>query len=171
MLVPAVTRAVRDVDPDLPLDGAHLSFTVYPLSASLQESLAYRRFITGLLAAFAVPAVLLAALGIYGVVAYLVAQRTRELGIRIALGAQRNDVLALVLGEGFRLAAIGILIGGAAALGTTHWLRSQLYQTNPTDPVALGAAAVLLILVALIATLVPARRATTIDPVRTLQAE
>ena len=170
-LVPAVTRAVRDVDPDLPLEGAHLSFTVYPLSASLQESLAYRRFVTGLLTAFAAPAVLLAALGIYGVVAYLVAQRTRELGIRIALGAQRRDVLALVGGEGLRLAALGILIGGAGALGTTRWLQSQLYQTSPTDPVALGVAAVLLMLVALIASFLPARRATFIDPVQTMHAE
>ena len=115
------------------------------VSASLQESLAYRRFITGLLAAFAVPAVLLAALGIYGVVAYLVAQRSRELGIRMALGAQRSDVLRLVLGEGFRLAGIGILIGAAGAAVATRWLRSQLYETSPADPVAFLAAAVLLL--------------------------
>ena len=159
------------MDPDLPLEGARLGFPVYPLECLLQESLAYRRFITGLLAAFALPAVLLAALGIYGVVAYLVAQRSRELGIRMALGAQPRAVLGLVLGEGMRVAALGILIGGAGALGTTRWLQSQLYQTSPTDPVALGVAAVLLMLVALIASFLPARRATFIDPVQTMHAE
>lgn len=170
-LLPAVARAVRDVDPDLPLEGAHLGFRVYALSASLQESLAYRRFVTGLLAAFAVPAVLLAALGIYGVVAYLVAQRSRELGIRMALGAEPRDVLGLVLGEGLRLALLGIAIGAAGAAVATRWLRSQLYETSATDPLTFVAAGALLLGIALLATLLPARRATTIDPAGTLRAE
>ncbi len=170
-LVPAITRAVREVDPDLPLEGARLGFRVYAVSASLQESLAYRRFITGLLAAFALPAVLLAALGIYGVVAYLVTQRSREMGIRMALGAQRRNVLGLVLGEGMRLAAIGVVLGGAGAAIATRWLRAQLYEVSATDPPTFVAAAVLLAAVAALATLVPAWRATGIDPAGTLKAE
>jgi ABC-type antimicrobial peptide transport system permease subunit len=137
-LVPAVVGAVHAVDPDLPLEGARLGNRVYELRASLGESLAYRRFITGLLAAFAVPAVLLAALGIFGVVGYLVAQRSKEMAIRMAVGAQPRAVLRLVLGEGMRLAAVGIAVGAAGAA---------------------------------VATLVPALRATAIDPARALQAE
>ncbi len=170
-LAPSVVRAVRGVDPDLPLEGSHLGQRVYGLRESLGESLAYRRFITGLLAAFAVPAVLLAALGIYGVVAYLVTQRSREMGIRMALGAQRRAVLGLVLREGMRLAAIGVVIGGAGALVATRWLRAQLYAISATDPATFLAAAIVLSAVAALATLVPARRATAIDPARALQAE
>ena len=170
-LAPAVARAVRGVDPDLPLESARLSFRVYPVSASLQESLAYRRFLTGLLVAFAVPAVLLAALGLYGVVAYLVAQRSREMGIRMALGAQRRNVLRLVFGEGMRLTAIGVVIGGAGAAVATRWLRAQLYEVSTTDPLTFVVAAALLAAIAALATLLPAWRATAIDPARTLQAE
>jgi putative ABC transport system permease protein len=170
-LVSAVARAVREVDPDLPLEGAHLAFRVYAVSASLQESLAYRRFITGLLAAFAVPAVLLAALGIYGVVAYLVTQRSREMGIRMALGAQRRNVLGLVLGEGMRLAAIGVAIGAVGAAVATRWLRAQLYEVSATDPATFVAAAAVLAAIAALATLLPAWRATGIDPAGTLKAE
>jgi putative ABC transport system permease protein len=170
-LIPTLTRAVRAVDPDIPLEGARLWSRVYDLSASLHESLAYRRFITGLLAAFALPALLLAALGIYGVVAYLVTQRGHEIGIRMALGARRGDVLALVLGEGMRLAGIGVALGAAGAIATTRWLRSELYETSATDPVTFVIAAVVLAVIGAAATLVPARRATTIDPARALQAE
>jgi putative ABC transport system permease protein len=170
-LIPTLTRAVRAVDPDIPLEGSRLSSGVYDLSDLLRESLAYRRFITGLLAAFALPALLLAALGIYGVVAYLVTQRGHEIGIRMALGAQRSHVLALVLGEGMRLAAIGVALGAAGALATTRWLRSELYETSATDPVTFVLAAVVLAVIGAAATLVPARRATAIDPARALQAE
>jgi putative ABC transport system permease protein len=144
---------------------------VYDLPTALGQSLAYRRFITGLLGAFAVPALLLAALGIYGVVAYLVAQRGREIGIRMALGAQRRDVLALVLGEGMRLAGVGVLLGIVGAIATTRWLRSELYDTSSTDPLTFVVSAVVFAGIALVATLLPARRATTVDPARTLQSE
>jgi putative ABC transport system permease protein len=170
-LVPAVARAARSVEPDLPLEGVSFSNRVYDLPTSLRESLAYRRFITGLLGAFAVPAVLLAALGIFGVVAYLVAQRGREIGIRMALGAQRRNVLALVLVEGMRLAAAGVLLGTLGAVATTRWLGSELYETSATDPLTFVLAALTLAGISLFATLVPARRATSIDPARTLQSE
>jgi putative ABC transport system permease protein len=170
-LVPAVARAARSVEPDLPLEGVSLSNRVYDLPTSLRESLAYRRFITGLLGAFAVPAVLLAALGIFSVVAYLVAQRSREIGIRMALGAQRRNVLALVLAEGLRLAGVGVLLGTLGAIATTRWLSSELYETSATDPLTFVLAAVTLAGISLGASVIPAGRATTIDPARTLQSE
>jgi putative ABC transport system permease protein len=170
-LVSTVTRAAHAVEPDLPLEGASFDKRVYDLPTALGQSLAYRRFITGLLGAFAVPALLLAALGIYGVVAYLVAQRGREIGIRMALGAQRRDVLALVLGEGMRLAGVGVLLGIVGAIATTRWLRSELYDTSSTDPLTFVVSAVVFAGIALVATLLPARRATTVDPARTLQSE
>jgi putative ABC transport system permease protein len=170
-MVPVVARAAHTVEPDLPLESASLVNRVYELPAMLRQSLAYRRFITGLLAAFALPALLLASLGIYGVISYLVTQRGREIGIRMALGADRFDVLRLVLGEGMRLAAIGVLLGAAGAAVTTRWLRAQLYEVSATDPVSFVLAALVLIAIGLLATLVPARRATAIDPARALQAE
>ena len=170
-LVPAIARAVREVDPDLPLEGAHLGFRVYAVSASLRESLAYRRFITGLLAAFALPALLLAALGIYGVVAYLVTQRGPRSGSAWRWARSGATCSRLVLGEGMRLAAIGVLIGAAGAALTTRWLRAQLYEVSATDPVSFVLAALVLAAIAVLATLVPARRATAIDPARALQAE
>jgi putative ABC transport system permease protein len=169
--VEAVRRAVHAVDRDIPLEGARLGNRVYQLTASLRETLDYRRFITGLLAAFAVPALLLAGLGIYGLVAYLVAQRSREMGIRMALGAQRSNVLALVLGEGMRLAAIGVAIGAVGAAVATRWLRAQLFEVSATDPVTFLVAALVLAAVAAVATLVPARRATTVDPARAIRVE
>ncbi|HEY7612067.1 MAG TPA: ABC transporter permease [Gemmatimonadales bacterium] len=171
VLVPAVSEAARSVEPDLPLEGASFVDRVYDLPYSLRQSLAYRRFITGLLGAFAVPALLLAALGIYGVVAYLVAQRNREIGIRMALGARRVDVLALVLREGLRLAAVGVLLGTAGAIATTRWLSSELYATSATDPLTFVLAALVLAGISLGATLLPARRASAIDPARTLRSE
>ena len=170
-LVPAVARAARSVEPDLPLEGASSLNRVYDLPDSLRQSLAYRRFVTGLLGAFALPALLLAALGIYGVVSYLVAQRDREIGIRMALGARQADVLALVLGEAMRLAGLGVLLGTLGAIATTRWLSSELYETSATDPLTFVLATVVLAGISLCATLVPARRATTIDPARALQSE
>jgi putative ABC transport system permease protein len=170
-MIPIVARTAHAVEPDLPLEGASPLNRVYDLPTSLRQSLAYRRFITGLLGAFALPALLLAALGIYGVVAYLVAQRRREIGIRMALGAQRRDVLVLVLGEGMRLAGVGVLLGGMGSFVTTRWLRSELYETSATDPVTFALAALVLVGIGLVATLVPARRAMAIDAARMLQSE
>jgi predicted permease len=168
-LAPAVTRAVHAVDADLALEGVQIGKRVTALSEMLDDSLAYRRLVTGLLTAFALPAVLLAALGIYGVVAYLVTQRSREIGIRMALGAQRRAVLGLVLGEGMRVAAVGVAVGAAGAAFATRWLRAQLYEVSATDPVTFLAAAAVLAAVAAAATLVPAGRATAIDPASALR--
>jgi putative ABC transport system permease protein len=170
-MIPAVARAARAVEPDLPLEGAALVNRVYDLPAVLGQSLAYRRFITGLLAAFALPALLLAALGIYGVISYLVSQRGHEIGIRMALGADRLDVVRLVLREGLRLATVGVLLGAAAAALTTRWLRAELYEVSATDPVSFVLSALALAVITVLATLVPARRATAIDPARALRAE
>ena len=166
-----ITRTVGKVDPDIPLEGSNPWYRIYEMRQALRETLSYRRFMTGLLAAFALPALLLAALGIYGVVAYLVTQRSHEFGIRMALGAQRHAVLRMVLGEGMRLAAVGVILGALGAAATTRWLRAQLYEVSATDPATFAVAAIVLVLVAALATFVPARRATTVDPVRALQAD
>jgi putative ABC transport system permease protein len=126
---------------------------------------------TLLIGGFAVPALLLAALGIYGLVAYLVTQRRREIGIRMALGARPGAVLGLVLAEGMRLALVGIALGALGAVVATRWLQSQLYETSATDVPTFIVSAAVLVAIAAAATLVPARRATAIDPVRTLRAE
>jgi putative ABC transport system permease protein len=170
-LAPLIVRAVRGVDADLPLEGARLGNRVHEVRASLRESLAYRRFMTLLIGGFAVPALLLAALGIYGLVAYLVTQRRREIGIRMALGARPGAVLGLVLAEGMRLALVGIALGALGAGVATRWLQSQLYETSATDVPTFIVSAAVLMAIAAAATLVPARRATAIDPVRTLRAE
>jgi putative ABC transport system permease protein len=164
-------RTVLAVEPDLPLEGAFFQNGVYPVTRSLDDTLAYRRLVADLLIGFAAPALLLAAIGIYGVVAYLVAQRGREIAIRMALGASRASVLRLVLGQGSRLILAGVGIGLLGALGGGRLLRSQLYQVGPTDPVSLLAAAMVLVTVGLLAIYSPARRASGIDPMRTLRSE
>ncbi len=166
-----IRRAVLAVDPDIPLEGAEFRSGVYEVSESLRETMSYRRIVTGLLMAFAAPALLLAALGIYGVIAYLVAQRDREIAIRMALGAGRTAILRQVLGQGLRLIAMGIAVGAAGAIAATRLLRAQLYEVSPTDPISILGAAAVLAAVGLVATYVPARRATTVEPMRALRSE
>ena len=116
-------------------------------------------------------ALLLACVGIYGVMAYLVSQRTQEVGIRMALGARRSDVLLLVFKGGARVAAIGIAIGIAGAISLTRLMRQLLFNVSPTDPLVIAAVCVLLMLVAMAACFVPARRAASIEPMRALRTE
>jgi len=135
------------------------------------DSIASRRFAMILLGGFAVLALLLACVGIYGVMAYLVSQRTQEVGIRMALGAKRSDVLLLVFKGGARLAAVGMVTGVVSAIGLTRLMRQLLFDVSPTDPVVIAAVCVLLMLVALAACLVPARRAASVEPMRALRTE
>ncbi len=134
-------------------------------------SLAPQRFSMILLDAFAVVALLLASLGLYGVISYLVGQRTHELGIRMALGAQRRDVLRLILGDGMKMTFAGLALGFVAALGLTRLLTRMLFGVSPTDPATFTVIALLLMAVALLACLVPARRATKVDPLVALRYE
>jgi len=120
---------------------------------------------------FSAVAVLLSVVGIYGVVSYVVTQRTREIGLRVALGAQKGSVLWLVMGQGMKLALTGVGIGVAAALALTRLMRNLLFQITPTDPFTFSCVALVLIGVALLACLVPARRAAKVDPMEALRNE
>jgi putative ABC transport system permease protein len=135
------------------------------------DSVAQPRFRTALVGSFAVVALLLAAVGIYGVIAYSVSQRTHEIGVRMALGAGRGDILGMVMRESALLAAVGIAIGIAGSLAITRLLADFLFTVKPTDPLTFAAVAVLLAGVSLAAGLLPARRATKIDPLAALRWE
>jgi predicted permease len=162
-LVEPIRKAVLAVDPDQPIAGAQ------SLEEVVAASLAQRRLALSVLALFAGAAVLLAALGLYGVVSYTVLQRTREIGIRMAVGASRRAVQGLFVRQGLRLAGLGIVVGLAGSLGLTHLLATQLYGVEPTDPATFAAVAALLALVAALASLLPARRAAKVEPMRALR--
>jgi ABC-type antimicrobial peptide transport system permease subunit len=137
----------------------------------ISQSLAARRFAVILLAVFAALALVLAGIGIYGVISYIVGQRTHEIGIRMALGAQRSHVLKIVLGQGARLALLGVVIGLAAAAGLTRLMGTILYGVSATDPLTFAAVAMVLTLIALAACYLPARRAVRIDRLVALRHE
>ncbi|HLY41590.1 MAG TPA: ABC transporter permease [Terracidiphilus sp.] len=153
------------------MSGEQVLYGEQTMDSIVSGSMAARRFAMILLGSFAALALLLACVGIYGVMAYLVAQRTQEVGIRIALGAKRRDVLMLVFRRGAWLALIGVAAGVASAVALTRLMRELLFDVSPTDPVTLAATAALLVLVALAACVVPARRAASIEPVRALRME
>jgi putative ABC transport system permease protein len=137
----------------------------------LSDSLARRRFAVVALGLFALVAMILAAVGIYGVISYSVTQRTREIGIRMALGAGRGDVLRMIVRQGMLLAVVGVGLGLAGALGVTRLMESLLFGVGATDPLTFVGIAILLGSVALIACYIPARRATKVDPMVALRYE
>jgi putative ABC transport system permease protein len=161
----AIRREVQAVDPSIPV------FGVRTLDDVVAKHLAARRFALELLGVFAAVAFLLAAIGIYGVMAYTFGRRIGEIGLRMALGAQRSDILRLVLGEGALIVVAGVLAGLIGSLLLTRFLRTMLFDTKPTDPVTFGALTLLLGLVALLACLLPARRASRVDPLVALRHE
>jgi len=137
----------------------------------LETSIAPRRFNTFLLSVFAAAALLLSAVGIYGVIAYSVTQRSHEIGVRMALGAARTDVILLVLRQGMLLGGVGIAVGLAGAVGLTRFLSTLLYEIRPIDVPTMAAVAIVLVAVACLASFIPAARATKLDPVAALRFE
>jgi ABC-type antimicrobial peptide transport system permease subunit len=164
--IPEEVRAVvQSIDPTLPVFGAQT------LTETVSASLAQRRFSMQIVALFALTALLLAALGIYGVISYIVSERTHEIGIRLALGAQNTNIMQLVLRQGLGLAIAGAGVGLIGALIVSHLMTGLLYGVAPTDPVTFAGVAVLLLGVAMLACYIPARRAMRIDPLLALRYE
>jgi putative ABC transport system permease protein len=164
-LAPAIVRTVADVDSNVPVP------TVQTMDESLSSFLAEPKFRAQLFGVFAGLALLLAAVGIYAVLSQLVAQRTHEIGIRVALGASHQDVLRLVLGEGFKLIVAGTLIGVICALALTRLLSSMLYGVRSSDPLTFAGISLFLVAVALLACYFPARRAMRMNPLLALRSE
>jgi putative ABC transport system permease protein len=165
LLAAAARQLVREIDPALP------AFAITPLSEVVSDSVAQRRFSMLLLGVFAAVAVFLAAVGLYGVVAYAVSQRTQEIGVRLAIGAQRRHVMNLIVGGGMRLALAGVAIGIAGALGLSGFLEAMLFDVRPLDPASYTVTAAILLSVAALACYVPARRAMRVDPIVALRNE
>jgi putative ABC transport system permease protein len=161
--VEPIRRALLAAEPDLPVANPQ------SLEQLVADSVAQRRLVLAVLAFFAASAVLLSGVGLYGVVACTVSQRTREIGIRMAVGAPRRAVLGLFLRQGARLTGLGIALGLLGAVALTRLLASQLYGVEPTDPLTFGVVAGLLLVVALGASFLPARRAAAVDPIKALR--
>jgi putative ABC transport system permease protein len=164
-LIPTIRDQVRAIDKDVAI------FDVKTMDEYVAKATAEPRLDSALLALFAGLALILAMVGIYGVMCYGVAQRTNEFGIRMTLGAQRGDMMGLVLKQGLRVAAIGAAAGVAAAVGATRLLSSLLFGVKPGDPITLVAVSVILLVCALVACYIPARRATRVDPMVALRYE
>jgi predicted permease len=160
-----VVAALEETDPYVP------AYRVLSMDATIERSYWQQALYSKMFTGFAAIALVLAAVGVYGVISYSVSQRTREIGVRVALGAQRTNVLQLIVGHGALLAALGIVVGLAGALGVTRFLRSMLYGVSPFDPVSFVAVTAVLSTIAFLASYVPARRAARVDPVEALRAE
>jgi ABC-type transport system, involved in lipoprotein release, permease component len=161
----SLRAAVPGVSPSL------TAANLRPMQDVLAQSVAEPRFNMMLVCAFAVLALLLSAIGVYGVIAYSVAQRTHEIGVRMALGAAGSDVLRLVIGEGLAIAAAGVTLGLVGAAALTRVMAGLLFGVTPRDPLTFAAGAVLLLIVSVMASYLPARRATRVEPVTALRAE
>jgi putative ABC transport system permease protein len=164
-VVSAARNELRQIDAELPMS------SIVTMDQLLADSLSRSRFTMFLLGLFAALALVLTAVGIYGVIAYSVAQRTHEIGVRMALGAQRRDVLGLVLGQGTRLTFIGVVLGIVAGLALTHLMGSLLYGISARDPLTFAAVSLLLIAVAFLASYIPALNATRVNPTVALRYE
>jgi putative ABC transport system permease protein len=159
VLEPQIRHEIQSIDPGLPV------FGVASMNEVLDRSLASRRFSADLVGGFAALAVLLAAIGIYGLLAYLVGQRSREIGIRMALGARREDILRMFLRKGVALAGVGVVAGLVFSASTASVMASLLYGVRPHDPAVFLIVPLLLFAVAVLASYLPARRATEVDPI------
>ena len=164
-MISAVTDAVHQVGPDIPV------LKVLSMDEVLAQSVSPQRFNVLLLSSFAALALLLAGVGIYGVLSYTVRRRVREIGIRMALGATGSDVLKLIVADGMKPILLGVVIGLAAALALSRLIASLIFGVRPTDPLTFAVVAILLVAVGILANIVPAYRATRIEPVRTLRDE
>lgn len=164
-LADAVRHVIQSVDAEQPADN------MYPMDNRVERNVAPRRIQAALIGGLALLALIIACVGIYGVMAYLVSQRTREMGIRMALGAQPRDVVMLILSRGARIALLGVIVGISAAAILTRLIQSLLFEVSPSDPSILGGVAAILIIVALAACVIPALRAGAVDPASALRAE
>jgi putative ABC transport system permease protein len=164
-LVAPVKAAVQAVDPAQPV------YDIATMDQRLSESMAPQRFNALLVGVFALAALGLAGVGIFGVLAYSVARRTSEIGVRVALGASRAQVMRLVVGEGLRLCGLGVVLGLGGSIPLTRLLRGVLFGVGPSDPVTLAAASAALVLVVVLACYIPARRALLVDPMSALRHE
>lgn len=164
-MLSTVRRQVSQLDPTLPI------FGINTMKEMRDRNVAPDRLNLGLLGAFAVLALVLAVIGLYGLLAFTVTQRQREIGVRLALGAQRHQVLNLIVGQGCRLIGIGIALGLLGSLALTRVLSALLFEITPTDPATFLAVTIILFAVAVLACYVPARRAAGIDPITALRHE
>ena len=165
LMAASIRNTVASLDKDQPV------FGIKTMQQWLSQSIAEPRLRVILLGTFAALALVLSLVGIYGVISYSVAQRTQEIGIRMALGAEGRDVLRLILSHGFRLAMLGLVLGFGGSVALTRFLAAFLYQVNPTDAFTYATVTLLLTAAALMACYVPARRATRVDPIRAMRYE